>query len=269
MRLKDKVAIITGVEEGSIGQATALMFAEAGATVVVMASREQDAVETVAVIRKSGGNALLLSLDLAKEGDVKQACEETVRVFGRLDILINNDSVLVPKGLEPLCEDSQRSFGVKIGSTALISRYAVEAMKRQGRGAIVNIVTLSGPQLQSMTYSTRIAALMDLSREMAAHLAPDNIRVNFVSHGAVASVSSLENIGPEDQIAQELLAGKSPEHLLNRMGTPREVANAILFLASDEASFITGTHLLVDGGHYGTVKSSFQERISSRVASFS
>ena len=110
---------------------------------------------------------------------------------------------------------------------------------------------------------------MQLSRDMAVDLAPYNIRVNFVSHGDVGSVPSLEDIGPEDQIAQELLAGKSRKHLLNRIGNPREVANAILFLASDEASFITGTNLLVDGGHYGTVKSSFQERISSRVASFS
>ena len=268
MRFKDKVAIVTGVDAGGTGQAAALMFADAGARVVVMGRREQDGLETVALIRKSGGNALLLTPDLAREDDVKQACEDTVRAFGKLDILINNDAGLVPKGLEPAAEDWQR-FKVNNGCTALISRYAAEVMKRQGKGAIVNIVTLSGSRPQSTTHSTGLATLMQLAREMAVDLAPDNIRVNFVCHGAVQNVTSLENIGAGDQTAEEFLAGAGQKRLVNRMGKPREVAYAILFLASDEASFITGTHLLVDGGHYATVRSRLEEHIASRVASFS
>ena len=268
MRFKDKVAIITGVDAGGIGQAAALMFADAGARVVVMGAGEQDGLETVALIRKGGGNALLLNPDLARERDVKQACEDTVRAFGKLDILINNDAVPVPKGPEPAAEDWQR-FKANNGSTALISRYAAEVMKRQGKGAIVNIVTLSGSRPQSTTHSTGLATLMQLAREMAVDLAPDNIRVNFVCHGAVQNVTPLENVGATNQIAEEFLAEESQKCLPNRLGKPREVAYAILFLASDEASFITGTHLLVDGGHYSTVKSSLEQHIASRVASFS
>ena len=267
MQLKDKVAIVTGVDAGGIGQATALMFAEAGARVVVMGRSEEDGFETVALIRRGGADALLLNLDLAKERDVKQACDEIVRAFGRLDILINNDAVLVPKGFEPAGENWQKALKAKNCGNSLISRYAAEAMKRQEKGAIVNIVTLTDPPPQSMTYSTSLAAQMQLARDMAVDLAPDNIRVNFVCHGAVRNVTSLENI--ENQIVEESLAGESPKHFINRMGKPREVAYAILFLASDEASFITGTHLLVDGGHYGTVKSSLEQHIASRVASFS
>ena len=266
MRLKDKVVIVTGVDAGSIGQATALMFADAGAKVVIMGGSEQDAFETVALIRKGGGDALLLNLDLAKECDVKEACDDTVRAFGRLDILINNDAVLVPKGWGLAGEEWQKPFKANSGATTL-STFAAEAMKVQGKGAIVNIVNLSAPQLQSMTYSTSLAALMQLARDMAVDLAPANIRVNFVCHGAVRSGTSLENI--EDKTAEESMAGESQKSLVNRMGMPREVAYAILFLASDEASFITGTHLLVDGGHYGSMKSSFQQQISSRVALFS
>ena len=268
MRLKDKVAIVTGVDAGSIGQATALILAEAGVTVVVVGGRAQDGTETVALIRKGGGNALLLNLDIAKERDAKQACEDTVRDFGRLDILVNNDAVFVPRGLEPPDEDWQNSSKV-IGGAALISRYAAEAMKRQEKGAIVNIVTLSGPRPQSTTYSTTSATLMQMTRDMAVDLAPDNIRVNCVCHGNVRSVTSVENTGTADQTEKEPLAVEGPKHLLSRTGKPREVAYAILFLASDEASFITGTHLFVDGGHYSTAKSSFPQHFASKVASFS
>ena len=262
MRLKDKVAIITGVDAAGIGQATALLFAEAGATVVLLGGDEQDGIETISLIRKGGGDALLLNLDIARESDVKQACEDTVRAFGKLDILVNSDAGFVPRASEAGLGSWGRFPRVNaIGNTALMNRYAVEAMKRQDKGAIVNIVTLSGPRPQSAAYGATSAALMQMTREMAVDLAPDNIRVNCVCHGDVRSVKSLENIESPDQTAAA--------DLLSRTGRPSEVAYAILFLASDEASFITGTNVVVDGGHYGMVKSSFQQRISSRVASFS
>ena len=268
MRLKDKVALVTGVDAGSIGQATALILAEAGVTVAVVGGGDKDGIETVALIRKGGGNALPLSLDIAKERDAKQACEDTIRAFGKLDILVNNDAVFVPRGLEPPLEDWQNSSKI-IGGTALISRYAAQAMKQQQKGAIVNIVTLSGPRTRSTTYSSTAATLMQMTRDMAVDLAPDNIRVNCVCHGNVRSVTPVENTGTADQTAKEPRAVEGLNHLLIRTGKPSDVAYAILFLASDEASFITGTHLFVDGGHYSTAISGFQQNISSRVASFS
>src|SRR6185503_474584 len=189
MRLKDKVAIITGVDAAGIGQATALLFAEAGATVVLLGGDEQDGIETISLIRKGGGDALLLNLDIAKESDVKQACEDTVRAFGKLDILVNSDAGFVPRASEAGLGSWGRFPRVNaIGNTALMNRYAVEAMKRQDKGAIVNIVTLSGPRPQSAAYGATSAALMQMTRDMAVDLAPDNIRINCVCHGDVRSV---------------------------------------------------------------------------------
>ena len=270
MRLKDKVAVVTRVDAGSIAQATAILFAKEGARVVLLGGGEQDGIETAALIRKGGGDSLLLNLDISKELEVEQACEDILRAFGGLDILVNNDGVFAYRGLDATIEDWQNSLKANvISGTTLIGRYAADAMKRQKKGAIVNVVTLSGPLRQSAACSTAPAAVMQMTSDMSVDLAPDNIRVNCVSHRDVQSATSHENIGRGEQIAEEFLASESAKDLLNRTGKPREVAYAILFLASDEASFITGTHLVVDGGHYSPVKPTLQQQISARVASFS
>jgi NAD(P)-dependent dehydrogenase (short-subunit alcohol dehydrogenase family) len=248
-----------------------MLFAQEGARVVVAGISDEAGIETVALIRKQGGEALLLNVDIASEIDIKQACEETLRAFGKLDILVNSDAVLVPRGLEVAVEDWQSPHSVNITGTALMSRYAAKAMKRREKGAIVNVATIFGSNAQPQFISRAAiqAGPVQMTRDMAVDLAPDNVRVNCVCHGNTRSVTSPENVKQAAQIAEESLTAEGPKNLLSRIGKPREVAYAILFLASDEASFITGAHLVVDGGCYDTVKSNYQPHYSSRVASFS
>ena len=251
MRLKDKVAVVTGVDAGGIGQATATQFAEEGAKVLVAGRVEEAGIETVSYIKKQGGEAFFLKVDVAKEDDVKWACEETVRTFGKLDILVNSEAVFVPRGLDAPVEDWQYSLNVNVIGSAFMSRYAAEAMKRQKKGAIVNVVSTYGlvARPQSTTYSATQGALLQMTRAMAAYLAAYNLRVNCVCHGTVLTPALSE----QTRRMGDMLEGESRKNLLNRVGQPREVARAILFLASDEASFITGTHLVVDGGYSATV----------------
>lgn len=250
MRLKDKVAIVTGGAAG-IGQATAALFAQEGARVVV-ADRDQKAgAETVAQIKSEGKKALFVPTDVSQEEDARRACEAAVQEFGRLDILVNNAATFVLKGLEATPADWQRSLAVNIVGTALVSRYAVEAMKQTGGGAIVNLGSISSFVAQPLfvTYSATKAALVQMTRNMAMDLAPFNIRVNCVCPGTILTRASHDHMALVGMTLKEFIATEGPKSLLGRVGQPREVAWAILFLASDESSFITGTHLMVDGGY--------------------
>lgn len=240
-RLKDKVAIVTGGAVG-IGRATAELFAEEGAKVVVadplMAERE-------------GPEALFVETDISNEDDCRRVCDEAVRVFGRLDILVNNAAVFVLKGLEATVYDWHRSLSVNIVGTALMSKYASEHMKQSGGGAIVNLGSISSfvAQPSFITYSATKAAIVQMTRNMALDLAPFNIRVNCVCPGTILTRATENHMALVGMSKEDFIAAEAPKHLLNRVGDPREVAYPILFLASDEASFITGTHLMVDGGY--------------------
>jgi NAD(P)-dependent dehydrogenase (short-subunit alcohol dehydrogenase family) len=250
MRLKGQVGIITGSGSG-IGQATALLFAEEGAKVVVVDVDRTLGQETLTRIREQGGECLFVNADISKEEEVKGMVEETRRTFGTVDILVNNAAVFVLKGLEATVEDWQRSLSVNVIGTALCSKYAVEEMKNRRRGAIVNLGSISSfvAQPEFITYSATKAAIVQMTRNMAMDLAPFNIRVNCVCPGSILTPICYSVVERAGITLQEFEAQQGPLHLLNRLGQPREVANAILFLASGEASFITGTPLMVDGGY--------------------
>jgi NAD(P)-dependent dehydrogenase (short-subunit alcohol dehydrogenase family) len=250
MRLAGRAAIITGGAAG-IGRATAELFAEEGARVVVADLDENSGDETVSVIEGKGGEAIFVATDVSREDDAQRLCEEALRVFGRVDILVNNAATFVLKGLEASIEDWRRSLDVNVVGTALVSRFAVEAMKRSGGGAIVNLGSISSfiAQPQFVTYSATKAALVQMTRNMALDLAPFGIRVNCVCPGTILTRASQDHMERVGMTLEEFVAEEGPKHLLGRVGKPREVAYAILFLASDEASFITGTHLMVDGGY--------------------
>lgn len=249
MRLKDKVAIVTGGAAG-IGEATAELFSEEGAKMVLF--DKDPAGEGVARrIRDRGGDALFFQADIAKEKEVKDAIGEAVRAFQRINILVNNAAIFVLKGLEATPQDWHRVVDVNIVGTALCSRYASDIMKKNGGGSIVNLASISGfiAQPNFLTYSATKAALVNMTRCMAMDLAPHNIRVNCVCPGTIRT-SATEKHMAKAKISEEVfMARTAPLHLLNRIGQPREVAYAILFLASDEASFITATPLMVDGGY--------------------
>lgn len=251
MRLKEKTAIITGSAAG-IGEATALLFAEEEAQVVVADTNDEAGEKLVAAIKEQGGAALFVRADVSREMDAQRVCDECLREFGKIDVLVNNAASFVMKGLEASVEDWRRSLDVNVIGTALVSRYASEAMKKAGgRGAIVNLASISSfiAQPQFITYSATKAAILQMTRNMALDLAPFSIRVNCVCPGTILTRALYDHIERVGMNLDEFMAAEASKHLLGRAGNPREVAYAILFLASDEASFITGTHLMVDGGY--------------------
>ncbi|MGH9766023.1 MAG: SDR family NAD(P)-dependent oxidoreductase [Blastocatellia bacterium] len=253
-RVKDKVAIVTGGAAG-IGQAAAVLFAEEGARVVVADVDQEQGEQTAARIRSNGGEAIFVRCDVSKEEDARRLCDEALRAFGRIDILVNNAAVFVLKGLEATVEDWRRSLGVNVIGASLVSRYASEAMKRndegKGKGAIINLGSMSSfiAQPRFISYSATKAAIVQMTKNMAMDLAPHNIRVNCVCPGTIITQATERHRAQLGISLEQFMAEEGPKHLLNRVGHPREVAYAILFLATDEASFITGTHLMVDGGY--------------------
>lgn len=244
-RVHDKVAVVTGAAAG-IGEATAELFAEEGARVAIV--DRDPAGETIA---KGIDGARFYHADISSEHDVKTAMERAEADLGGIDILVNNAGVFVLKGLDASPEQWRQSIDVNIIGTSLCTRYASEAMKKRGGGAIVNLSSISGfiAQPEFLTYSATKAALVNMTRCMALDLAPHGIRVNCVCPATIRTAATDRHIAQTGETEEEFLAENAPMHLLNRVGTPREVAYAILFLASDEASFITATPLLVDGGY--------------------
>lgn len=249
MRLKDKIAIITGASSG-IGRATAEVFAEEGAKVVVADIDEEGGETTLSIIRQKGGVAHLIHADISKESDAERIARETRSVFGRLDILVNDAAAFVLKGFDASVEDWQRSVGVNIIGTALCTKYASEHMKQNGGGAIVNLGSISSfiAQRNFFVYSATKAALVQMTRNMAMDLAPFKIRVNAICPGAILTPAADNYMKQAGITLDQFLSDVNAENLLRRCGEPREVAYAILFLASDEATYITGAALMVDGG---------------------
>jgi dihydroanticapsin dehydrogenase len=248
MRLKDKIAVITGAAEG-IGQATSELFAEEGASVVLLDIQVQGD-QVADKIRANGGTATFIQTDISIEENVKQAMAQAEREYGRIDILVNNAAAFVLRGLDATVEEWRLSLDVNVIGTSLCSRYASDIMKKQGHVSIVNLGSIASyiAQPEFMTYSATKAAVVSMTRCMALDLASFGIRANCVCPGAIRTqtiVNYIKEIGiTEEQFIEKI----APCHILDRMGIPREVAFAILFLASEEASFITGTSLMVDGG---------------------
>jgi NAD(P)-dependent dehydrogenase (short-subunit alcohol dehydrogenase family) len=248
-RLSGKVAIITGGASG-IGRATAILFAEEGARVVIADVNETAGARVAAEIEGRGGKALFVPTDVAQEADARRACERTLSVYGQLDILVNSAAIFSFRGLTTSVAEWQRSLSVNVIGTALMSRHAADAMKNRG-GAIVNLGSISSfvAQPSFIPYSATKAAIVQMTRNMAMDLAPFNIRVNCVCPGTILTPASDDYVKQAGMNLEQYIAAESEKTLLKRVGQPREVACAILFLASDEASFITGTYLLVDGGY--------------------
>ena len=248
-RLANKTALITGAAAG-IGEATATLFAEEGARLVLV-DRDARGKQVAERLRANGAEARFVPADIAREDMVRGALADTAAAYGRLDILVNNAAVFVLKGLEATVEDWQRSLEVNVVGTALCGRYAADLMKRSGGGSIVNLGSISSfvAQPHFLTYSATKAALVNMTRCMALDLAPYNIRVNCVCPGTIRTPATDRHRAQTGMTEEQFAAEQVPLQLLNRIGQPREVAYAILFLASDEASFVTGTSLVVDGGY--------------------
>jgi NAD(P)-dependent dehydrogenase (short-subunit alcohol dehydrogenase family) len=250
MRLPDKVAIITGAASG-IGRATALRFSKEGAYVTIFDRDRIRGEEVAQQIRASGYPALFLEVDVSVEDEVKAAVAKVIAEFGNLHILVNNAAVFVFGSYDVPQSDWDYVLSVNVKGAALCAKYAIQHMIRMGGGAIVNVNSISGfiAQEQSLPYNTSKSALLGLNRCLAMDLASHKIRVNAVAPGCIDTPQLRRDAQKAGMTYEQDVALEGPLHLLNRFGTPEEVANAILFLASDEASFITGTCLMVDGGY--------------------
>ena len=250
MRLSEKVAVITGGASG-IGRATALRFSQEGAAITILDRDSIRGEEVCRQIVEHGEEAIFCSVDIAIENEVRDAMAKAESAFGAIHILVNNAAAFVFGSYDVTQADWERILSVNVMGTAFCSKYAIPSMIRAGGGSIVNVSSISGfvAQESSLPYNTTKAALLGLNRCLAMDLAGKNIRVNAVAPGCIDTPQLRADIARAGMTFEEGLALEGPLHLLNRYGTAEEVANAILFLASDEASFITGTCLMVDGGY--------------------
>ena len=256
MMLKDKVALVTGGTSG-IGRATAIAYAQQQAKVVVVGRRMDEGEETVRLIKEAGGEAIFVQADVTKEADVKAMVDKAVGVFGRLDIAFNNAGTVGenPSLIEQTEAEYDRTMNVNIKGVWLSMKYEIAQMLKQGSGAfasggtmcIVNTASTVGvvafPSVPLYTASKH--AVVGLTKAAALQYAKAGIRINVVAPAVIETDMFEAATGGQDE-AKAYMAGLHP---IGRVGTPLEVANAVLFLSSDMASFITGETLMVDGGY--------------------
>jgi len=252
MRLADKTAVVTGGGSG-IGRATCLLFAREGCRVLVADIDGQKAEQVAQEIGKAGGVAASLQEDVSSEEGAKNIISRAVELWPRLDILVNNATSFHHKEVgEATREDWMKVLNVGVLGTSFCSKYAVSVMKNQNRGSIINVGSINALVALPgwMTYNATKAAIVNMSKSMALDLGPFNIRVNCVCPGMTltpAMDTLLAQMWVSVEEAERTFLG--PRCILKRFAKPEEIANAILFLASDEASYMTGATLVVDGGY--------------------
>jgi len=244
MRLDGKVALISGGARGQ-GAAEAKLFAREGATVVFGDIRDQEGQQVEAEIRELGGEATYTHLDVTIEADWRSAVDTAVDRYGKLDILVNNAGIAIWKGVEDTSEeDWDRVMGVNAKGVFLGTKHAIPAMRRAGGGSIINISSTAGlrgsPGLAAYTASKGAVRLF--TKSTAIQYAGDNIRCNSVHPGGVDTPMVQE--APDDP-ARRAARARTP---MGRRAAPEEIAYGVLYLASDESSFVTGSELVIDGG---------------------
>jgi 3(or 17)beta-hydroxysteroid dehydrogenase len=250
MRLVNKVVLITGAASG-IGASMARLFVAEGAKVVVADVLEEEGRGVAAEITRANGAALFHRLDVASEPEWRAAIDAALAAFGRIDILVN-DAGLSGSAVEDLFEIAawDRLMAVNARGVFLGMKFAIPIMKAQGGGAIVNISSISGISGQHSVhvgYNASKGAVRTLTKAAAVQHGADNIRVNSVHPGLMPPMRSSGRTADPDVRARMLR-----QVPMGRAGRPEEVAHAVLFLAADEASYITGAELWVDGGYLAT-----------------
>jgi len=243
--LSGKVALITGAGRG-IGRETAHLLAGAGGRVAVVDLAGDSAKAVVAEIEKQGGRAIPISADVTKPAETARMVQETLRAFGRLDILVNNAARWTVKAFKELTpQDYDTDIGIALLGTLHSTRAALDALIQQGSGRIINVVSDAGRVGEPFltVYSAAKAGVIGFTKALAKELGRYNITVNAVAPGTTRTPGSREFI---EGVGEEKMLKAYP---LRRLGEPRDVAGAILFFASDLAGYVTGQVLSVSGGY--------------------
>lgn len=268
MKLTSKTAIVTGAGSG-IGQATALLFAEEGAQVVVADIDYSAAQATAQKVSEKGVEAMAVRTDVSNLDDLKSLIDTTVEQYGKLDILVNNAGVILPKKLDDVTEeDWQRLCDVNLKGVVFGCKFALPEL-RKSKGNIVNMASMTGVsgQLNNPVYSATKGGVIALTRSLAIDCAMEGIRVNAVCPAGV-STPLLENWLASRESPEKARISQDYSHLLGRTATSEEIASVVAFLASNEASFITGQDIHVEGGAalgYGVgAKAEWQSVLQSR-----
>ena len=250
LQLKNKVAIVTGGSQG-IGRATALRLADEGANVVI-AARGRELLDQAAIeIRAAGGMVAAVQADVSRADDCAMLVAEAVRAFGRLDILVNNAGTSATGEFESVTDDIwQADFELKLFAAIRLARLGIPYMKQQGGGRIVNITNIGAkqPRARSMPTTVTRAAGLAFTKALSKEFAPHNILVNTVCIGLVRAGQHERKAAKAGIAVEQLYADMARDIPLGRVGRAEEVANAIAFLASAAASYVTGTSINLDGG---------------------
>jgi len=245
MRLKDKIAIITGAGSG-IGRAIALAFSKEGAKIVVADWSEQSGKETVEQIEKQEGEAIFVKTDVSKANDIDKMAKDCLNKFGRVDILVNNAGIYRTYNLhEMLEEDWDKIIDINLKSVFLGSKRVIPEMFKQGKGKIVNTASIAGLVgfAQSGAYCASKGGIIALTKEMALEYAPKRINVNCIAPGVIKTAMTKDML--TDPATKQSLESSTP---YSRLGEPEDIAQAAVYLASDESDFVNGEVLVVDGG---------------------
>lgn len=246
--LKDKIALVTGAGRG-MGRAHALALAGQGAKVAVTDINEADIATVVEEIKTAGGEALGLKLDVSNSAEVNQGFDQVVQHFGRLDILINNAGIYIPKPALELSEDEwEQMIHINLKGQFLCAQRAAKEMSKNKWGRIINIASVASGQVGvgiagGAHYTASKGGILGLTETLAVEWAPLGITVNAIGPGAIDT--PMVSAAQIPKVAMDAMLAGVP---LKRMGRPEEVAAAAVFLASEEASYVTGATLFVDGG---------------------
>ena len=248
MRLKDKVALITGASSG-IGRHTALLFAAEGASVVATDIDDEAGKQTVSDIEAEGGRAIYVHADVAQEADCQQMVEQAESTFGKLNVIFNNAGIMHPQddNAETTSLDIwELTMAINLKGVFLGCKYGIPALRRAGGGSIINtasFVALMGAATPQIAYTASKGGVLAMTRELAIVHARENIRVNALCPGPLRTELLMKFLDTEAKKQRRLV------HIpVGRFGEAKEMAEAALFLASDASSYVTGTDFRVDGG---------------------
>ena len=255
LNLQNKVAIVTGATQG-IGLATAHALAAEGASVVIAARGRERLDAAAAAIRTAGGKVCAVQADMSKEADCARVVKDALAAFGRVDILVNNAGTSNRGAFESVADATwQADFDLKLFGAIRLSRLVIPEMRKQGGGRIINLTNIGAkqPAAQSMPTSVTRAAGLAMTKAMSKEFAPDKILVNTVCIGLIRAGQHETKAAAAGRKVEDLYTEMGKNIPLGRVGLAEEVANVITFLASDAASYVTGTSINLDGGTSGVL----------------